>query len=165
VFGTDGTDRAVAAAPADNLSAQREELGVGQRVLRPVHVPVQDLSVLDDVLTAQAHGHDVVERGRLRCEDPPRERTEVSLALQQFEDARGRDRRSGGRLRLGMYRRVGVTLDAAHLCHADRAPCRIAVIVFCTASIANTSHVGRHRLGRGLVGGWLRRTCHPTTML
>ncbi|MFO0083751.1 MAG: hypothetical protein ACK55O_14220 [Phycisphaerales bacterium] len=61
MFGTAGVGRVVTPAPADNLSAHREELGVGERVLRTVHVFVEDLGVLDDVLAADANGHDVIE--------------------------------------------------------------------------------------------------------
>ena len=70
----------------DDFLAQRDELLVGQRSLRPVDLLVQNLGVLDAVFPATADGNDVIQRGCLRREFPAGQGTPILLLLHETKN-------------------------------------------------------------------------------
>ena len=74
-----GTLAGVRIRPGRHIPAERHELLVAQDILRPVHIPVQHLSILDAVLATTADRHDVIKGGCRWRKFAPRQGAPVLL--------------------------------------------------------------------------------------
>ena len=90
---------------ANNLATELNEFLNGHRRFGTIDVLVQHLGVLNCVLAAVAHRHDVVEGRNVRSKSPTRQGTSVVLEFEQLQDGRCGHWSAGtlaGRLAFGM---------------------------------------------------------------